>query len=150
VRGSRVALLRKVTSGVIAMRARRWFLALAAIAGFGVLVASASRQSPVGTWLVLGAWGVLIGAMVARGLRSSARGHRLRSGAGPAINGLDEVQGLYLGRPDVGPVSYGQDGPPQTQLTVDRAEPDPGDLRSQAGTDAAADAVAASIARTKR
>jgi hypothetical protein len=53
----------------------------------------------------------------------------MRSSVGPAFDGLGDVQNIYLGRPDVGPVTYGSVGPPMTELTLDRIEPEPGDLR---------------------
>ena len=112
------------------MRVRRWWVGLGALILFGLLVWFASRQSPMGAWLVYGGWGVVGAAIVVRAIRPEARGHRLRSGAGPAFDGLDEVQGIYLGRPDIGPVTYGSEGPPPTtELAFDRVEPDPGDLR---------------------
>lgn len=96
---------------------------------FGLLVWLVARESPVATWLIYGAWGVAAIAVLLRMLRPAARGHRVRSGVGPALSGLDEVQGIYLGRPDVGPITYGSAGPSTTELALDRVEPDPGDLR---------------------
>ena len=111
------------------MRVRRWWIGLTVVLVIGLLAWLASRQSPAGAWLVYGAWAVIIVAAVVRGTRRGARGHRMRSSVGPAFEGLDEVQGIYLGRPDIGPVTYGSVGPPTTELALDRPEPDPGDLR---------------------
>jgi len=91
-------------------------------------VGLAAQQSPVGTWLIYGAWGVVVVAVVARAMRPGARGHRMRSSVGPTFHGLDETQ-TYLGRPDLGPVAYGSGGSPTPELTLDRIEPAPGDLR---------------------
>jgi hypothetical protein len=110
------------------MRGRRWWVPVAFVLPFAVLAWAAATQSSVGTWLVGGAWAVLIVAMTVRAMRPAAREHRMRSGMGPALGGLGEVQDIYLGRPQLGPVAYGSEEPTGTQLIVDRAEPDPRDL----------------------
>lgn len=115
------------------MTDRRWLVAVLLIAPFGVLAWLAAQQSSVLTWLFFGAWGVLVVAMVVRGLRPGARDHRVRTALAPAADGLETVQGIYLGRPDVGPVAYGSDDPPDVTLYVDTPDPDPGDLRQVAG-----------------
>jgi len=111
------------------MRGRRWWIGFVVVILLGLLAWLVSHQSPVGTWLTYGAWGVVVVAVVVRAMRPGARGHRMRSSVGPAFDGLIEVQNLYLGRPDVGPVTYGSDGPPTTELALERTEPEPGDLR---------------------
>ena len=112
-----------------AMRIRRWWLGYTVVALFGLLTWSSWNQSPIGAWIVYGFWGVVFISVVVRAMRPRAQGRRLQSGAGPAVQGMDEVQNMYLGRPDVGPTVYGSTGPPTTELTLDRTEPDPGDLR---------------------
>ena len=112
---------------------RRWLVVVLLIAPFGVLAWLAAQQSSVLTWLWLGAWAVLVVGMVLRGLRPGARGHRVRTALAPAADGLETVQGIYLGRPDVGPVAYGPDGAPDVTLYLDTPDPDPGDLRRVAG-----------------
>jgi len=112
---------------------RRWLVVFLLIAPFGVLAWLAAQQSSVVTWLFFGAWGVLIVGMVLRGLRPGSRGHRVRTALAPAADGLEAFQGIYLGRPDVGPVAYGSDDAPDVTLHVDTPDPDPGDLRRVAG-----------------
>ena len=76
----------------------------------------------------MGAWAVVVVAVIVRAVRPAARGHRTRAGmaAGPA--GMNEVQGMLLGRPDGGGVTYGSSGPPEMGLVIDRVEFDPADL----------------------
>jgi len=114
------------------MTDRRWLVAVLLIAPFGVLAWLAAQQSSVLTWLFFGGWAVLVVGMVLRGLRPNSRGHGVRTALAPAADGLETVQGIYLGRPDVGPVAYGPDDAPDVTLYVDTPDPDPGDLR-QAG-----------------
>jgi len=114
------------------MTDRRWLVVVLLIAPSGVLAWLAAQQRSVVTWLVLGVWGVLVVGMVLRGLRPGARSHRVRTALAPAVDGLETVQGIYLGRPDVGPVAYGPDDAPDVTLFVDTPEPDPGDLRQVA------------------
>ena len=115
------------------MADRRWLVAVLLIAPFGVLAWLAAQQSSVLTWLFFGGWAVLVVGMVLRGLRPNARGHGVRTALAPAADGLETVQGIYLGRPDVGPVAYGSDDAPDVTLYVDTPDPDPGDLRRVAG-----------------
>lgn len=111
------------------MWGRRWGIGVAVAGLVGLTAWLIAGERPVATWLVLAGWGVVVIAIAVRALRPGARGHRLRSGFGPALDGLNEVQGLYLGRPETGPASFGSVGPPTTALALDRTEPDPGDLR---------------------
>ena len=111
------------------MQVRRWTMVLAGVSSLGALAWLASQQSPAGTWVIAGIWVVMIASVLVRAMRPGSRGHRLRAAAGPASNGLDEIQALYLGRPDVGSVAYGSSGPAANALALDRAEPDPADLR---------------------
>ena len=115
------------------MTDRHWLVVVLLIAPFGVLAWLAAQQSSILPWLILGAWAVLVVGMVLRGLRPGARGHRVRTALAPAADGLETVQGIYLGRPDVGPVAYGPDGAPDVTLYLDTPDPDPGDLRRVAG-----------------
>ena len=110
------------------MAERRW-VPLTFIVPFGVLAWLAARQGSTLTWVILGAWGVLVLAVILRALRPDARGHRTRVALGPAADGFETVQGIYLGRPSIGAVTYGTDGPPDVTLVDDRPDPDPGDLR---------------------
>ena len=59
----------------------------------------------------------------------------MRTALAPAADGLETVQAIYRGRPDVGPVAYGRDDAPDVTLYVDTPDPDPdpGDLRRVAG-----------------
>jgi len=103
-------------------------IAAVLIVALGVLVWLVATENPASTWLVGGAWAVLVVAMIVRAVHPGARGHPMRAGAALALHGVDEVQGMLLGRPDVGAVSYGAAGPPETVLVTDRVELDPADL----------------------
>lgn len=111
------------------MRGRRSWSAVAFLVALGILVWLAATQSPATTWLVFGAWTVLVVAVIVRAARPTARGHRTRAGMAVGLGGMDEVQGMLLGRPDGGPVTYGSSGPSEVGLVIDRVESDPGDLR---------------------
>jgi hypothetical protein len=103
----------------------QWWVPLAFIVPPAVLAWLNVVQSPVVQWVVYGGYGLVVIGLGVRALR--ADDHRLRSGLSPAGDGFEEVQGIYLGRPHLGPVEYGPDDADLT-LVVDRAEPDPGDL----------------------
>lgn len=100
-----------------------WFVAIAAM--LGVLTwSTAVGNERVGTfayWSGMGIVAVLVAWRVARAL--VRRGESAREVVAPGMQGLDEVQGLYLGRPDVGPVSYGTEDRPVPGLVVDRPDP---------------------------
>ena len=107
---------------------RRWWV-LVVVGWFGALVWLSFTQDPAAATVLYAAWGLFVVAAVVQAVRRaihpSARG---RSGA-MVTSGVDEVQGLLLGRPDLGPVEFGRSGPTKTELVLDRPEPNPADLR---------------------
>lgn len=109
----------------------RWWVPLAFIAPCALL-AWLSVSGVWATWVVYAGWALVVGGLVVRAARPPARGHRVRAAAEPTFAAVDQMQNIYLGRPDLGPVAYGPEGPPSTGLVVDRADPDPADLSRSA------------------
>jgi len=104
------------------VRGRVWWV-VAALGALAVLVWSILAGSALATTVVVGLY-VLFGVAVVWRLVSGARRSVPASRTlAPGLQGLDEVQGMYLGRPDLGPVSYGDAADPVASLVVDRPDP---------------------------
>jgi hypothetical protein len=116
------------------MDEKRWWVPVAFIAPC-VVLAWLSVKGPLPGWITYAAWAVVAVSVVARAVGPRARGHRVREAVGPVFGSVSEVQDIYLGRPDVGPVVYGSDGQPGTELVIDRTDPDPGDLAGRPSAD---------------
>ncbi len=107
------------------MRIRGWVWVTLAAVVLGVLVwdqfTHDGRLTAGAFWAVVGLFVVLVGWRVARAIArpsDSARG-----AVAPGVQGLDEVQGLSLGRPPVEPVTYGNEPQAVTERVVDRPDP---------------------------
>lgn len=110
------------------MRGERWWVPLAFIVPCAVLAWLSAAHGSAAGWVVSGGWAVLIAAMLIRALRPREHGHRVRAAVRPAVDSVGEMQDIYLGRPDLGPVSFGDDGPAATELVVEPVAHDLGDL----------------------
>lgn len=110
------------------MRGERWWVPLAFIVPGALLAWLSAAHGPALVWVVSGGWAVLIAAMLIRARRPRDDAHAVRAAVRPAVDSVGEMQNIYLGRPDLGPVTFGADGPPETELVVDPATHDPGDL----------------------
>lgn len=100
----------------------------------GVMVWSVLAQNPVASWLLGGAWATFFVAAIVRASRARTPGHPSGPVPGPAFDDPDDALSIHLGRPGIGRVVYGASGAPDTELVIDRVEPDPGDL-SRADTE---------------
>jgi len=98
-----------------------WWV-VAALGALAVLVWSILAGSALATTVVVGLY-VLFGVAVVWRLVSGARRSVSASRTlAPGLQGLDEVQGMYLGRPDLPPVSHGH-ADHVASLVVDRPDP---------------------------
>jgi hypothetical protein len=107
------------------MRVKGWvWLALGA-----AIIAVMSWAVATGSDLVsLSVYWVVVGGVVLlvlwRVVRAALRpGESARSVVAPGVEGLGEVQDMYLGRQSFGPVRYGDDSDPVAELVVDRPDP---------------------------
>jgi hypothetical protein len=104
----------------------RWTVGAAILAWAVLVVVAQLSGHPMPWWLGMLPWLVIVVLVVARVVREvSRRGGRtsVRRALTPAGRGLDEVQGIHLGRPPGLVVSYGDDEPAETELVVPRADP---------------------------
>lgn len=99
------------------------------VAGAAVIVAlvlTVFARETMPWWLGMvpaGVYVVLVALQAAVSARRRGPGPGLRDTVAPGVQGLDEVQGLYLGRPQGLVVSYGSDEPTSTAMVVDRPDP---------------------------
>ena len=107
------------------MRIRTWVWMTLAAAVLGVLVwDQLTRDGWVTAWMfwaVVGVFVVLVGWRVVRAV--ARPGDSARRAIAPGVQGLDEVQGLSLGRPPAEPVTYGNEPRPVAELVLDRPDP---------------------------
>jgi membrane protein implicated in regulation of membrane protease activity len=94
--------------------------AVVALMSWAVLTGNDGAASTV-YWVVLG---VVLLLVVWRVVRAVLRpGESARAVVAPGMQGLAEVQDLYLGRQPVGPVAFGDEAGPVAELVVDRPDP---------------------------
>jgi len=106
---------------------RCWVLVV--VGWFGALVWLNVTQDPAAATVLFAAWGLFVVAAVVQAVRRAIHPPLGRTPGPVVTSGVDEVQGLFLGRPDLGPVEFGRSGPTETELVLDRPEPNPADLR---------------------
>ena len=76
---------------------------------------------PTVYWAV---FGLVVLLVLWRVVRAALRpGESATAVVAPGLQGLAEVQNVYLGRPALGPVAYGDDAEPVAELVVDRPDP---------------------------
>ncbi len=102
---------------------------MAFVVPFGVFAWLSVTSGTLADRIVLVAWGILLVATIVRVFRLRPGDSRKRAVAGPIVDSVGEMQNIYLGRPDLDPVSFGHDGPAATELVVEPLPHDPGDLR---------------------
>lgn len=111
------------------MRIRSWVAVVVALGAVLVLSwASITGADGVGATLWWAVTGTFVAALVWRVVRRVVRrdesvNDAVRDTIAPGVRGLGEVQDLYLGRPDVGPVVFGSASGPVPELVVDRPDP---------------------------
>lgn len=104
----------------------RWSVGAAIVAWAAAVVVAPMTGHPMPWWLGMLPW-LVLGALVAlRVLREAARPgaeRPVRHTLAPGGRGLDEVQGIQLGRPPGLVVTYGDDEPTTAELVVPRTDP---------------------------
>lgn len=106
------------------MRIVRWVAGAAVVVCFVLMVLSQATRGSAPWWLGFVPAGVYVVLVVLQStIGSRHRRPALRSTVAPGVQGLDEVQGLYLGRPQGLTVGYGDDEPTATALVVDHPDP---------------------------
>jgi hypothetical protein len=104
----------------------RWLVGAAILAWAVLVVVGQFSGHEMPWWYVMLPWlviGVLIAARVFREAFRRGGGQSVRRTLTPAGQGLDEVQGMQLGRPVGLVVTYGDDEPAETELVVPRTDP---------------------------
>lgn len=102
-------------------RAVRWLVGIAVVAWAALVVAAQMTGRDLPWWFGMLPWLVIAALIAVRVLRESARsgsGQTVRRTLGPGAQGLDEVQGIQLGRPPGLVVTYGDDEPTAAELVV--------------------------------
>jgi len=95
---------------------------VAALGALAVLVWSILAGSALATAVVVGLYPLFGVAVVWRLVSGARRSVPASRTLAPGLQGLDEVQGMYLGRPDLPPVSHGH-ADHVASLVVDRPDP---------------------------
>ena len=104
----------------------RWLIGAAILAWAVLVVVSQFSGHAMPWWLGILPWLVIAALVAVRVVREvSRRGgvRAVRRTLTPAGQGLDEVQGIQLGRPTGLVVTYGDDEPAETTLVVPRTDP---------------------------
>lgn len=108
------------------MRIVRWVAGGAVVVFYVLMVFSQATRAATPWWLGMAPAGVYVLLVVLQslvGTRRRGTTSGLRGTVAPGAQGLDEVQGLSLGRPQGLTVSYGPDEPESTALVIDRPDP---------------------------
>jgi len=101
---------------------KAWSVVTGVIALLALLVWSIFSGSTLATFVVIGLYALFGAALVWRLVLGARRSIPVSRTLAPGLQGLDEVQGMYLGRPDLPPVSYGH-ADHVASLVVDRPDP---------------------------
>ena len=104
----------------------RWAIGAAILAWAALVVVAQFTGRSMPWWLGMLPWlviGVLVVARVVREVSRRDGRQSVRRALTPAGQGLDEVQGIQLGRPPGPVVTYGDDEPSETELVVPRTDP---------------------------
>lgn len=108
------------------MRRVGWWLVGAAVVSWAAIVVVAQFGGHgLPWWLGVLPWvvfAVLVAARAARELAKPTSRRPLRSVLRPGAQGLDEVQGMQLGRPPGLVVTYGDEEPAEVELVVPHAD----------------------------
>ena len=107
------------------MRVSSWVWVSAGAAVIAVLAwATLAGDDLVFGRVSLGVGVVGVGAVVWSVVRSAVRPDTsVKRTVAPGMQGLGEVQDLYLGRTFTGPVTYGNEPEPVAELVVERTDP---------------------------
>jgi hypothetical protein len=103
----------------------RWLIGAAILAWAVLVVVAQFSGHEMRGWYVMLPWlviGVLVAARVFHAFRRGGA-RSVRRTLTPAGQGLDEVQGLQLGRPVGLVVTYGDDEPAETEIVEPRTDP---------------------------
>ncbi len=103
----------------------RWVIGAAILAWAAIVTVSGFNGHGTPWWFGILPWLVIAVLIAARVFREAFRrgGQPVRRTLTPAGQGLDEVQGIQLGRPQGLVVTYGEDEPAETELVVPRTDP---------------------------
>lgn len=107
-------------------RVGRWLVGAAILAWVGYLVAAQATQRALPWWFGSLPWMVFAALVALRIVRESLRPaatRPTRRALTPGGQGLDEVQGIVLGRPPGLVPRYGDDEPTAAELVVPRTDP---------------------------
>ena len=104
----------------------RWLIGAAIVTWAVVVVVAQLARHATPWWLGVLPWIVIVVLVVLHASQSALRpgaGRSVRRTLGPGAQGLDEVQGIELGRPPGLVVTYGEDEPTTAELVVPRSDP---------------------------
>lgn len=105
------------------MSLKAWSMVTAVVALLAVLVWSIFAGTVLATAVVSGFYALVGAATLWRLVQGARRSVPAARTLAAGMQGLGEVQDMYLGRPELAPVSYGDTADPVATLVVDRTDP---------------------------